>query len=672
MPIYLRYNTASQEIPLGYFVDSTDGDTEETGLTIANTDIKLWKTGATTLASKNSGGATHISNGVYYATLDATDTNTIGSMVIFVHVSGALTVRLECVVLSTQVYDSIIAGTDALQVDTIQVGGTTQTANDIGADVNDILTDTADMQPKLGTPEVTISDDIADLGVRIDSIAVTGSAVNTVAESYTLTTGTQTSGTYASTHLQDAVPHTHTDSAGTIDLYYQFDVGVQGVPSSLGLIAYSNGANDDLAVQAYYWDTTTFETVGTLVGKSGSTYDSNSFTLLTRHVGSGANAGKVRIRFYSNTLTSATLYIDQLFVSYSLSQFYQYTVGTVSDATPAAGGFDTDLTHATDFWNDALMIFTSGTLAGSCKPITSYNNTNGAVTFDEPFTSAPANGDAFVIKADHIHPISQITQDIDSNSTQLAAIVADTDELQTNQGNWLTATVVDLNADQSGVTIGTVNAIAGTKSTLDDLTDIDAAGVRTAIGMASADLDTQLDAIVADTGELQTNQGNWLTATVVDLNADQSTVTIGTVNAIAGTKNTLDDLSDLDAAGVRTAVGLASANLDTQIGTLATTTNLESRTPTAAQLAYITANAATGLPVTFSGTGTTTSGTLALVDGGTPSATTDQYKGRLLVFNAGTLNQCVTDITAYDGSTKVVTVTAVPVAITSAHTARLI
>lgn len=94
--------------------------------------------------------------------------------------------------------------------------------------------------------------------------------------------------------------------------------------------------------------------------------------------------------------------------------------------------------------------------------------------------------------------------------------------------------------------------------------------------------------------------------------------------------------------------------------------------PTAAQLAYITANAATGLPVTFSGSGSTTTGTLALVDGATPSTTDDQYSGRLLVFNAGTLNQVVTDITDYDGTTKVVTVTAVPVAITSSHTARLI
>jgi hypothetical protein len=123
--IPLRLATASQEIPLGYFVDSADGNTEKTALTIANTDIKLWKNGATTLANKNSGGGTHISNGIYYAVLDATDTDTIGPLVIFVHISGALTVRLECCVHPAEVFDYLFAaaGTDYMKVDIAQIAG---------------------------------------------------------------------------------------------------------------------------------------------------------------------------------------------------------------------------------------------------------------------------------------------------------------------------------------------------------------------------------------------------------------------------------------------------------------------------------------------------------------------------------------------------------------------
>lgn len=132
--IILRQSTAGQEIPLGYFLDSTDGDTEETALTIANTDIKIWKFGATTLANKNSGGATHISNGIYYAVLDATDTNTVGSLVVFVHVAGALATRVDCVVKPANVYDSEIAGTDYLEVDAVAVSGDTTAADNLELD----------------------------------------------------------------------------------------------------------------------------------------------------------------------------------------------------------------------------------------------------------------------------------------------------------------------------------------------------------------------------------------------------------------------------------------------------------------------------------------------------------------------------------------------------------
>lgn len=109
--IHLRQSTASQEVPLGHFVDDTDGKTAETALSIANTDIKVWKAGATTLANKNSGGATHISGGIYYCTLDATDTDTIGPLVLFVAVAGALAVRVECEVLDEAQYDALFGTT---------------------------------------------------------------------------------------------------------------------------------------------------------------------------------------------------------------------------------------------------------------------------------------------------------------------------------------------------------------------------------------------------------------------------------------------------------------------------------------------------------------------------------------------------------------------------------
>lgn len=128
--IPLRQSTASQIITLGQFVDATDGFTTEDALSIANTDIKLHKWGGTAFTNKNSGGATFIANGVYYATLDATDTNTIGPMPIYCTMSGARPIRLNTIVLDEPVYDSLytVGGTDYLPVDVIQIGSSTSAA----------------------------------------------------------------------------------------------------------------------------------------------------------------------------------------------------------------------------------------------------------------------------------------------------------------------------------------------------------------------------------------------------------------------------------------------------------------------------------------------------------------------------------------------------------------
>lgn len=62
--IPLKYATPGQIVPLPRFLDSLDGDTEETAVTVNASDIKLWKSGASSWVSKNSGGATHSANGL--------------------------------------------------------------------------------------------------------------------------------------------------------------------------------------------------------------------------------------------------------------------------------------------------------------------------------------------------------------------------------------------------------------------------------------------------------------------------------------------------------------------------------------------------------------------------------------------------------------------------------
>ncbi len=319
---YLRQSTASQEILLGPFVDSTDGDTEETALTIANTDIILWKHGATTTAAKNSGGATHISNGRYYATLDATDTNTLGMLEIHVHVTGALAVWRTYQVLAANVYDSLFAGSDNLQVDVTQVSGSAE----------DLPTATA----------------LATVDANVDSILA--------------------------------------------------DTGTDGV--LLAATATSAQLVDDV------WD----ETITTGQHNSANT------------------AGRLQRLAADIVLTDSA----------------------VNDVSATTTTFNTDLTEVDNFWNDHLIVMTSGALTGQTKPILSYANTNGQIVVSEAFTSAPNNNVTFSIVSSHVHPVTQISTqvmtDLDGNgSTVIDAIKAKTDQLTFTVANEVDANTQSIN-----------------------------------------------------------------------------------------------------------------------------------------------------------------------------------------------------------------------------------
>ena len=154
---------------------------------------------------------------------------------------------------------------------------------------------------------------------QVGSIAVAGAAVNTVAESYVLTTGTLDSGAVVNTETLDGVYHQHSDSAGTLDLYYEFDIGNDGVPTSTRFTGRLNGGNDELGLYAYNWVGASWDQVGTVSGINGTTDFTVTSDLLVRNVGIGSNAGLVRIRFFSDSLSGADLYVDQVIASYTKS-----------------------------------------------------------------------------------------------------------------------------------------------------------------------------------------------------------------------------------------------------------------------------------------------------------------------------------------------------------------
>ena len=121
--MFLKQSTAAT-IVLGPFVDSTDGVTAESGLTIAQADVRVSKNTGGFAQKNDTGSATHMENGYYSCALNTTDTNTLGRLRVAVAKSGALPVWVDALVMPAAVYDSLIGGSDTLPVDVTQWSGT--------------------------------------------------------------------------------------------------------------------------------------------------------------------------------------------------------------------------------------------------------------------------------------------------------------------------------------------------------------------------------------------------------------------------------------------------------------------------------------------------------------------------------------------------------------------
>jgi hypothetical protein len=88
---------------------------------------------------------------------------------------------------------------------------------------------------------------------------------------------------------------------------------------------------------------------------------------------------------------------------------FQQIDSTVIDASATTTTFVTGLTSSVDnFYNDSMLVFTDGALAGQVRAIYDYIGATKTIILAEALTSAPVNGVAFTIVSLHIHPVSQI------------------------------------------------------------------------------------------------------------------------------------------------------------------------------------------------------------------------------------------------------------------------
>lgn len=240
---------------------------------------------------------------------------------------------------------------------------------------------------------------------QLNQIALTGAAVSTPAKDspngFTIAFGENEANDEDSTHAADGTYHDieAQDDGGTekIDVYYEFAVGGDGIPTSVSWEGYLNkggGVSKNITVQAYNWGTTSWDQIGSIV--SGTSDVNETFTLFTSHVGTGANIGLVRIKFVTGTVafsSTTLLKTDQIFVSYAIiARTVGYAdgaiwVNTVSGAAGTESFVNGTADNPVDTWADAL------TLSGNLN-ITRFHIINGSTV------TLSANSDNYTLIGD--------------------------------------------------------------------------------------------------------------------------------------------------------------------------------------------------------------------------------------------------------------------------------
>lgn len=178
---FLKADTAVDVI-VGPALDKTDGVTPETALTVASIDFDMYKGSTLQTRTLVASGATgtqrnfvHSAKGMWTISLTTADVDTEGILrLYFEYAAEMLPFWEDFTVVNANVYDSLFAAatTDYLQVDTIQVTGTGQTANDNGADINAILIDTTGLNGDVmrGTDNAALASALTTHDGKLDTV----------------------------------------------------------------------------------------------------------------------------------------------------------------------------------------------------------------------------------------------------------------------------------------------------------------------------------------------------------------------------------------------------------------------------------------------------------------------------------------------------------------------
>lgn len=115
----LRQSTAITE-KIGPFLDSTNGVTPETGLTILQGNVRLSKNGGNIAQKTEASPCTHDELGYYDCDLDVTDTGTLGRLKLAVNAVGACPVWHDYQVVTQEYWDAKYDATRAANLEKLR------------------------------------------------------------------------------------------------------------------------------------------------------------------------------------------------------------------------------------------------------------------------------------------------------------------------------------------------------------------------------------------------------------------------------------------------------------------------------------------------------------------------------------------------------------------------
>jgi hypothetical protein len=274
----LRQSTAVT-IPIGPFVDSIDGDTEETALSITYSDVKLSKNGGSFAAANSSATCTYTGGdeGHYLLSLTTSDTGTLGTLRVAIHKSGALSVWDDFMVMPASVWDALFASS----------GGY------INADVQRWLGQTCAAVSVNGVPEVDItyiagsavSTSSAQLGVNVVNWKGSAAAAMT-GDAYAVVSNV----TYGNSALKALID--------TVDDY--IDTEVSAIKAKTDYLPSATAGSAGGLFIAGTNANTTVNFTGNLSGSVGSMgttgMEAMADAFLNRNLGSGTDSGGRTVR----------------------------------------------------------------------------------------------------------------------------------------------------------------------------------------------------------------------------------------------------------------------------------------------------------------------------------------------------------------------------------------